>query len=893
VNEWLRIAKRFIISIILGLFLSIIFLQNSKQSHSYVLQIIKKQCHDQMDCDFSARIHSIDFFKFKIVFHDMVIHPLTGDMSWSLESDIFILSCSLWNIFKNWTLDLFLEFEGLHANSLSNGYDLALFSYIWNLFSIYEAQTPIIIRTVKIDNGFLYANAAQGYEANIWFNGTFEDNGGDSSACIYMSKSKIFSKHQKYLEDLEGTIRLFADDSWHIFSDIGFKNYYSDTHDNIYFFKGLWEHGKGTWSLSTLNGTCMFNDTIIEYDDSEYHIQLKGEFESCLINPMIGTHRIANIAADGVYRLKDWRLLDANFKIDLKHIETTHGTIDLIDADCRFDNKGFDGKFIAQKNEYSINGYWKWDTNNKFGSIEFFNTSKTAFPQSYWVIPPGKLKALCTFNDTSVCNAQLDCVWEHERFDASIESTARLEVENSVFDLEGEVGSYHFVAKGVNQFPFIKNIEVHDGDEQLITAISNQDSISCTVDYAIIYQLLPEMLKKHAVGQGHFCFDGKSTSDGIIGTLELHDGIIHVPFTDNFIDALKVDLSFEKTISKLVFSDLFIGFHHGAITSSRIVCLLNQLGKPVFIHAPLIIDNCFINWAHHCSAIISGSLNISQQKEQPSFAGTLFIDEANINQSLLNEIMKKMSSAEPLLLMPLGVQPFLDLKCISRKPLAFNTIFCKTTCMIDSHITGSLNNPEISGAIVLRGGSLNFPYKPLEITKGRINFTGQKWSDAIIEFYAKNRIKRYMIDMHFSGLISNPQISFMAHPNLSTEQILSLLLNGSEKGNLSSTMPAIVLNNAYSWLLHGEDEGQETFFKKLMDSLHSVHFVPTVSKKGVKGALEINVSDDFHATIAKDFSNRQQTSLELEYQLNNALSIRGRRDERGDVGADVELRWKF
>ncbi|MEX2437757.1 MAG: translocation/assembly module TamB domain-containing protein, partial [Candidatus Babeliales bacterium] len=374
------------------------------------------------------------------------------------------------------------------------------------------------------------------------------------------------------------------------------------------------------------------------------------------------------------------------------------------------------------------------------------------------------------------------------------------------------------------------------------------------------------------------------------------NGTIQVPMTDNFIDGItgRVDLDMQERT--LMISDCAIAFHQGALTSSQITIIFDQWNVPRFINAPIIIDNWFLNWQKHCSTLFSGTVHCVKEHEKVALEGALFLDDSRINQSFLSEQMQNIFGDVQLPFWFNAVDTWsFNGTCITRKPIAIDTALIKTQCTLDTHITGSPRALQVDGSVSFIGGQLYFPYKSLNITKGRLNFTGTSWQDAYLELYAKNRIKRYMVDMHVSGFFAKPHVHFDAQPTLRQEQILALLLGGSEKGSLSTSVPAIVVHNAYSWLfgLTG-NAGETSILKKFLHSLNRIHFVPTVSRaKGLQGTFEIDLTDKLHASIQKDFTNQEQASLELEYQLNNALSLRGRRDERGDLEADIEVRWKF
>ena len=57
--------------------------------------------------------------------------------------------------------------------------------------------------------------------------------------------------------------------------------------------------------------------------------------------------------------------------------------------------------------------------------------------------------------------------------------------------------------------------------------------------------------------------------------------------------------------------------------------------------------------------------------------------------------------------------------------------------------------------------------------------------------------------------------------------------------------------------------------------------------------LEININDRWKAILQKNFSLTEDTRIELEFLLSDDITLRGIRDERRDLGGEVEMRWKF
>jgi hypothetical protein len=88
-----------------------------------------------------------------------------------------------------------------------------------------------------------------------------------------------------------------------------------------------------------------------------------------------------------------------------------------------------------------------------------------------------------------------------------------------------------------------------------------------------------------------------------------------------------------------------------------------------------------------------------------------------------------------------------------------------------------------------------------------------------------------------------------------------------------------------------------TFFGRLLQPFEHIHFIPVFADQsgrgGLRGTLEVDLSEHLRATIQKNFSLLEDTRVEIEYAVSDDIVVRGMRNERRDVGGEVELKWKF
>ena len=97
-------------------------------------------------------------------------------------------------------------------------------------------------------------------------------------------------------------------------------------------------------------------------------------------------------------------------------------------------------------------------------------------------------------------------------------------------------------------------------------------------------------------------------------------------------------------------------------------------------------------------------------------------------------------------------------------------------------------------------------------------------------------------------------------------------------------------------MLFGYDQSQMSrYFGKLFKPFKSIHLVPSFidqsGRGGLRGAIEIDISERFRALIQKNFSLTEDTRFELEYLVSDDISVRATRDIRRDLIGEVEMRY--
>jgi translocation and assembly module TamB len=285
---------------------------------------------------------------------------------------------------------------------------------------------------------------------------------------------------------------------------------------------------------------------------------------------------------------------------------------------------------------------------------------------------------------------------------------------------------------------------------------------------------------------------------------------------------------------------------------------------------------------------LHGPLNTLQLK------GCCIADKSLITGNILSTELYK--EAAPLDLA--GFDIACDCLLLTKNEIPIKTSLFKTDAQCCMRVTGSLAHPTLLGSIDFNNGSIYFPYDALFIKKGSLQFNTMSLEPSI-ELIAKNTLKNYDITLGLHGTMQNPVVTLNSSPSLNKEQLIALLLGGSEDGSLSLIMPQS-MTELFEQLLFGSTatiSKTQKYLHSLFEPLKSVRLVPKFSDQtgrgGLRGALEIEVTDRLKASILQNFNLTEDTRVDISYALSDEANVKVTKDERGDVGAEIEMKWRW
>ncbi len=341
----------------------------------------------------------------------------------------------------------------------------------------------------------------------------------------------------------------------------------------------------------------------------------------------------------------------------------------------------------------------------------------------------------------------------------------------------------------------------------------------------------------------------------------------------------------------------------GVISCQRATFAFDDTWHLRMLHIPLMFDNVLINWGRDFYGLVYGNLLCSKIKSAaPLVSGSLVLKRSLLKDTFFSG--KEIGNVYgPLGAgmgggLPLG----LNIRVTTEKPIQARTPTIETKASLDMKIhsdpaQGLYAPPSIIGRINLDSGVIKFFRNTLNIERGKIQFMAGRTNDPLIDLVAKNRIGKYLITLQMTGSQQKPTLLLESSPDLADEQIIGLLLAGSEDATLQSDVASMVLQNIDAFLFNSVKSPKNRWFDKIRKTFKYVQIMPNLndasSQSKLKGSISVDLGEQLHARLQKNLDLQKDFSAQLEYMLSDDINFKIVRDQWGDMGSEVEMRLKL
>jgi hypothetical protein len=902
----IQLVFKIFLSLVFGLSLALAWFQFDERFIALANRNTEKVFEQQLNCQFNGRVKRLNLFYLNIDFEDVRVVPLDAHKNWSWNTEHMTMRLSLLEYLYYGAFGLHVNLAGLRAFSGIKKGMPTVYGHLSDLFAGANFGVPIVFQSVAIVDGkLLVQDEQEKIKFVCCWNNNADKAGKDFKTKFYVSDTSLTIKDKKVFEDFRGQITF---DSMHcnrfirvsIDTMVSFSQLPDEQKDC--YFMGSWNKNVGSFVLYNPDRTFSFVPiTLASYKDSlivnaegvvlaEYIKRLYAPEIEQTVNGMC-TVKISGDLYSSLYG-----------NICVQNFGYQKYTIDELSSDFIYTKDLWRGTVAGKKSASCIAGLWHWSNKQEQGAIRLMN--KTVLPfwaKDYWECTAGKTAIQGLFKKDGTGKLFYTTILENKKTDHQINSSGTIISKKDVLEISGLVGDASYQSTLLKDPLWIKELIYKDSSKKKLFSLSTtkKNQYVIIADCSSAQMLARDLLGWDITGYGTFKSLVTFDYPKMRGNLSFKNGAIRPVGMYNFISDITTDFSGDLKTKTAALQDTSITLHQGAITSSKTSCFWNPDGSLLALHCPIQFHNCFLNLKKSLYAICTGAsvLQLGSGVQQ-RLDGFIVLDKSQFKENIF-ALQTQQNALQALPVQDMFTEMQINFGVSTQTPLLVSTSHLQTQAVLDCLITGCLRGPEVQGSLQLRGGSFVFPAHTLDISQGKITFLPAYADDPHLELTAQARIKKYLVKLTIGGTIKDPEVFLQSTPMLSEEQIVMLLFTGSEHESFNIMVPSLVMRNIET-VLFGPSKTltqAPASFASWLKPLEKVTFIPRFNDQsgrgGFKGVLEVEVSKRLRAVLEKDFSLAEDTAAEIEYLASDDVSFKINRDERGDIGAEMEMRFKF
>lgn len=905
--------KQCILGIFCGIIGTLFIAQNDPWIHQQLGNAFKEIYARTFHCTVTGTVETIDFIHPRIVFSNFSLSSSDENGTWSWTAQQFQTGFS-WSFFLlHRTLDVWVIAKDLAATTnIHNGIP-SIAPHIQALMRVPNLPIKIIVKYTQVQNASLAIVDDKTQIQLCW------DSSSKRTPCKVAShfclKGGIFTYQQQTLaHSLRGTLDTEVntkpqekESTLTIDGHIDLPQLGNSSTCSVV---GTWHNDQGRFAIQSADKRLHIDPLILtqKKDDTlQFNVSALFPLTYC-INLLTKQN---NASIHGSCTLNAQGSLDSagscEGSITCEDI-TNRWFSDHTNITCSFKKQHHDlqgSVHLCAGIHASCHGLFEWKGNSQSGSCHLYNAMQYPLPYiPNWFINPHNATVDITYHKpTNILGLQ----YQARATNNSTNNTFNLSGSFNTDDQQhlngtGTFGSYTYQLSAIPQSPYLTRCTLSNSEGTSLATVSYDAAKNRHISNIAIslMRIMGEKIFNHEMhGEGTIQISSHVKNNILYAQVQLKDATIRLPQTYNFITGFNASIEADIFRKRISLHRMRCTLNSGSLYSPHLTVWLDGAGKLQFAHAPILLDHCLFTVKQDLFTMISGYLLFAKQPDTNAcLTGHILFDRSQLKENLFSQQEQKKlfntaSSLQEIPQIPLTC----NLSIETKDPIRVDTRYLQADAEVHLHISDTVTKPRVSGSITVPSGTINFPYKPLQICKGEITFFEDQLFNPSVELIAKNRINNHNITLNVAGSVQNHAILLEASPPLTDEQIVNLLLTGAHEESLTAVIPALLMQNISDFIFSSHksdffDRYIKPFMKRIRVQLKP-EFNDQTGRGGLRGALEISVNERWRALIEKNFSLTEDTRFELEYMLSDEVTFRAIRDERRDVGGEVEMKWKF
>ena len=326
--------------------------------------------------------------------------------------------------------------------------------------------------------------------------------------------------------------------------------------------------------------------------------------------------------------------------------------------------------------------------------------------------------------------------------------------------------------------------------------------------------------------------------------------------------------------------------------------------QPSTIGLKLTMDNLPISIPDVLDVRLSSDLEVRGSSEKSLIKGDVVLLEGTYEKDVRLNIVESIGQAsrkEPLVASktpwPIFDNMALDCKIRYRDPFVVDNNIALLTIKPDLNITGTVNQPLISGRAEVESGTVYFQRNEFNVKKGILDFINPYKIEPTIDIQSETKIREWTVFLKISGTPDTLRFDMTSDPSERDEDILSLLISGKTTQELiareggSSLSPKQMLADVLS----------ESVQKDIKDATGL-----DVVALEYNEAKDAESSDEVRVTLGKELSRRVTVKYDVqtknakvirkvitEYKFLEKLIMNAFQDTEGHYGGGIQFRLEF
>jgi hypothetical protein len=935
-NSYFKIFVHVLLGLLLGCLIALMYLSSTDKFKLYVQERICQQFQEDFGLKLACHVDDIDVLTCTVKLSGISITPILEegvsgslqdidiiknslsnsvkqDSDWSIIAEKLIVKGSYFSLLTHRALKVTLHFDHVIMMELFEKSPKKLPDFFAKTFSKIES-TWILYESILIKDGMLYLKRSMDdLYAQIPYTCQLQSDDTATKIQLYFKDGLIWYHQGAAIEKISGSSLFYIpfENSTNLMNaDISLT--YDIRKNEIIlpsYITGVIRNGQGGLTIKTEDGSIFIDPLSIKFDDRHCWCDMTAQIESACLKyfnlPQLLSNVTGNVSAQFRFDLYDI-LSTIQISVSLDKLFYKNKSIipggNLVIKE--HDDKGFLA-ICKLKEKDLLEVDFRVDGDKKTLHIQN-NMVIDIVSQFGWIIEKKDfIFDLCAYSQ-DVISGSYKLAFTHQALKDRVNVEGTYKFQEGTLKIVGSSSDFRWQVSST-LVPEIKleTFQVYEKNKLIFDMASDYENdlyLTASMDFSLIHKFVPEILKKSFAQDGSFTARSYIKSGILYGNIQTHYAHIRLPYVYNVIQNMSMSYELNVAEKNLVFKDLVIDLHEGTMQCARATLWFDNAMQCNFIHMPIIFDKIMMSFVKGIYGLVSGRLYVSKQNlENPlSVEGKLFLHKSQIHENILSAQFHEMTGQMTAASQKTEQMPIdLDINVMVFDGLAIKTSFMSARTMIDLMIQGTLQKPKLSGAIKFIDGHLEFPYKPLDITEGKILFVPEQPFDPVIELTASGKLKKYLVTMKAWGTALDPHIKFKSSPYLNEEQIISLLLLGVEDQSLSLMVPAF-LTQKLQEVVFGPAISKtrlKTIFDVILKSFKYVRFLPEFTNKfgrgGMRGIFEIDASDNLHGKIDTNFAQIEDTKVNIDYDVTDDITVRLQKDGPSTYGGEVEFGWKF